>query len=153
MDYGIRENSSAIDTYNAAINEIVLLTPGVLRGPLLFQLKTHWDEARDADKKKIIEKASEDCLLVCKEIPPESGDKLFESLERSKEETINQPARDDLVMLITAYKKCYIKELKETNSQPICFSILSKSPTGNPFTLWKTSKLANKAGPLTRKDP
>ena len=104
MDSGIKENSSAIDTYNAAINEIVLLTPGVSRDPLLFQLKTPWDEARDADKKKIIEKASNDCLLVCKEIPPESGDKLLESLERSKEETIDHPARDDLVMLITAYK-------------------------------------------------
>ena len=32
------ENSSAIDTYNAAINEIALLTPGVSWDPLLFQL-------------------------------------------------------------------------------------------------------------------
>ena len=34
------ENSNAIDTYNAAINEIALLTSGVSREPLLFQLKT-----------------------------------------------------------------------------------------------------------------
>ena len=41
---------------------------------------------------------------------------------------------------------------KASISQPIRFSILSKHPTGNPFTLWKTFKLANKASPLTRKD-
>ena len=80
------EKSSAIDTYNAAINEIALLTPGVSREPLPFQLKTLWDEAREADKKKIIEKASEDCVLVCKAIAPESGEKLLESLEFSKRE-------------------------------------------------------------------
>ena len=33
------ENASAIDTYNAAINEIALLTPGVSQEPLPFQLK------------------------------------------------------------------------------------------------------------------
>ena len=36
-------------------------------------------------KKKIIEKVSEYCLLVCKTIASKSGDKLFESLEFSKE--------------------------------------------------------------------
>ncbi|KAK2561695.1 hypothetical protein P5673_015052, partial [Acropora cervicornis] len=72
------ENSSAIDTYNAAINKIALLTAG--------------DEARDADKKKIIEKASEYCLLV---------------------ETIDHPARDDLVMLMTAYKNATSKNLNK----------------------------------------
>ena len=64
------ENASAIDSYNAAINEIALPTPGVSRERLPFQLKIPWDEARGADKKKIIEKASEDCLLVCKVIAP-----------------------------------------------------------------------------------
>ena len=74
------------------MDAIALLTPGVRREPLPFQLKSPWDEAREADKKKIIEKASEDCLLVCKAIAPESGNKLFESLEFSKEERIDRPA-------------------------------------------------------------
>ena len=56
---------------------------------------------------------SEDCLLVCKAIAPESGDKLFESLEFSKEERIDRPARDDLVMLMTAYKNATSKNLKK----------------------------------------
>ena len=64
------KNASAIDTYNAAINEIALPTPGVSREPLLFQLKIPWDEAREADKKKIIEKASEDCPLCVKQSHP-----------------------------------------------------------------------------------
>ena len=34
------ENSNAIDTYNAAINEIAHLTPGVSLKPLPFQLRT-----------------------------------------------------------------------------------------------------------------
>ena len=80
---------------------------------LLFQLRAPWDESRDAEKKKIIEKASEDCLLVCKAIAPESGDKLLKSLEFSKEETIDRPARDDLVILMTAYKNATSKNLKK----------------------------------------
>lgn len=107
------ENSNAIDTYNAAINEIALLTPGVSREPLPFQLKIPWEEAREDDKKKIIKKASEDCLLVCKAIAPKSGDKLFESLEFSKEERIDRPPRDDLVILMTAYKNASSKNLKK----------------------------------------
>ena len=55
-------------------------------------------------KKKIIEKASEDCLLVCKTIAPESGNNLLESLKFSKEGKIDRPARDDLGMLMTVYK-------------------------------------------------
>ena len=51
------ENASAIETYNAAINEIALLTPGVSRDPLPFQLKIPWDETMEADKKKITEKS------------------------------------------------------------------------------------------------
>ena len=107
------ENSNALDTYNAAINEIALLTPGVSQKPLPFQLKTPWDEAREADKKKIIEKASEDCLLVCKATAPESDEKLFKSLQFSKEERIDSPAHDDLVMLMTAYKNAASKNLKK----------------------------------------
>ena len=106
------ENASAIVTYNATINEIALLTPGVSREPLPFQLKIPWDEAKKADKKKIIEKASEDCLLACKTIAPESGDKLFESLGISKEKKIDRPARDDPVILMTAYKNATSKNLK-----------------------------------------
>ena len=107
------ENSNAVDTYNAAINEIALLTPGVSREPLPFQLKTPWEEAREADKKKIIEKASQDCLIVCEAIAPKSGEKLFQSLEFSQEERIDRPARDDLVILMTAYKNATSKNLKK----------------------------------------
>ena len=34
------ENSNAIDTFNSAINEIALLTPGAPLEPLPFQLRT-----------------------------------------------------------------------------------------------------------------
>jgi len=107
------ENSNAIDTYNTAINEIALLTPEVSREPLPFQLETPWDEAREVDKKKIIEKTSEDYILVCKAIVPESGDKLFQSLKFSKEERIDRLARDDLMILMTAYKNATSKNLKK----------------------------------------
>ena len=60
---------------------------------------------------------SKDCLLVCKAIVPESGNKLLESLEFSKEERIDHPPHD-LVLLIDRIQKCYIEELKETNYQP-----------------------------------
>lgn len=64
------ENSNAIDTYNAAINEIALLTPGVSREPLPFQLKIPWEEAREDDKKKIIKKQAKIVSLYVKQSPP-----------------------------------------------------------------------------------
>ena len=145
-------NCNAIDTYNAAINEIALLTPGVSREPLPFQLKIPWDEAREADKKKIIEKASEDCLLVCKAIAPESGDKLFESLEFSKEERIDRPARDDLVILMTAYKNATSKNLKKQILSLYAFRYPAKTLQAIHLPYGKLFKLANKAGLLTLKD-
>ena len=120
------ENASAIDTYNAGINEIALLTQGVSREPLPFQLTIPWDEAREADKKKIIEKASEDCLLVCKAVAPKSGNKLFESLGFSKEERIDRPARDDLVILMT-YKNATSKNLKKQILSPYAFRYPAKT--------------------------
>ena len=146
------ENSNAIDTYNAAINEIALLTPGVSREPLPFQLKTRWDEAKEADQ-KIIGKVSEDCHPICKAIAPESADKLFKSLEFSKEERIVHPARDDLVILMATYKNATSKNLKKQILSLYAFRYPAKTLRAIHLPYGKTLRLANKAGPLKCKDP
>ena len=44
--------------------------------PLAFQLDVPWESASPEAKSQSVEKASEDCLLVCNMIAPESGAQL-----------------------------------------------------------------------------
>ena len=48
--------------------------------PLAFQLDVPWESASPEAKSQSVEKASEDCLLVCNMIAPESGAQLYEAL-------------------------------------------------------------------------
>ena len=47
--------------------------------PLMFQLKTSWDEASEQEKEVCIDKATEACNLVCDVIAPKAGSELFQS--------------------------------------------------------------------------
>ena len=77
------------------------------------QLKLPLKTVSEKDKSKILEKASEDCLLVCKIMSPLNAEELFESMIRSKEEKTNDfPVSEDLVVLMTAYKNASTRNLK-----------------------------------------
>jgi len=48
--------------------------------PLAFQLDVPWESASSEAKSQCVEKASEDCLLVCDMVAAESGAQLYEAL-------------------------------------------------------------------------
>ena len=106
--------NGTVRAYNSAMDEIAkLVSPPVKREPLVSQLKLPLKTVSEKDKSKILEKASEDCLLVCKIMSPLNGEELFESMIRSKEEKTNDcPVSEDLVVLMTAYKNASTRNLK-----------------------------------------
>lgn len=99
-----------ICVYNSAMNEIANHITGEKHRPLDSQLKTAWDKCSKQEQKNCVEKAKEDCLLVCKVICPEDAEKLFNALA-SKEEDKYQVS-DDLKMLMSAFKNANSKNVK-----------------------------------------
>ena len=61
----------------------------------------------------VVQKASEDCLLVCGAIAPGSGEELFNSMAQSTQrEKFEGSPPSDLVVLMTAFKNAKTKNLK-----------------------------------------
>ena len=60
----------------------------------------------------MLQKASDDCLLVCSVIAPGSGEELFESIASAQREKCEGPIPDDLVVLMTAYKNAKTRNLR-----------------------------------------
>jgi len=60
----------------------------------------------------VLQKASEDCLLVCSVIAPGSGEELFESMVSVQREKCEGPIPNDLVVLMTAYKNGKTRNLR-----------------------------------------
>ena len=76
--------------------------------PLMFQLKTSWDEASEQEKEVCIDKATEACSLVCDVIAPKAGPELFQSCVTPEKDT----HFSDLVLLMEAYSIASTKNLK-----------------------------------------
>lgn len=68
--------------------------------PLAFQLDVPWESASPEAKSKCVEKASEDCLLVCNIVAPESGAQLYEALTSQR----GMEPSSDLEALMIAYR-------------------------------------------------
>ena len=68
--------------------------------PLAFQLDVPWETASPEAKSRSVEKASEDCLLVCNMIAPESGAQLYKALTSQR----GMEPSSDLEALMTAYR-------------------------------------------------
>ena len=73
--------------------------------PLIFQLKTKWDDAREDEKDVYIDKAIEACSLVCDVI---AGQDLFQSCFTPNEET----KYAELVPLTQAYSNATTRNVK-----------------------------------------
>ena len=66
--------------FNAAKEELNQVATSAGRvSPLMFRLKTTWDEAKEHEKQVCIDKATEACSLVCDIIAPKAGQELFQS--------------------------------------------------------------------------
>ena len=106
--------TDTVHVYNAAMDTIAnLAVQGTKREPLTSQLKTPLNNLSKAEQLNVVQKASEDCLLVCSAIAPGSGEELFNSMAQSTQrEKFEGSPPGDLVVLMTAYKNAKTKNLK-----------------------------------------
>jgi len=89
-----------------------LTAQGTKREPLISQLKTPLNNLSKAEQLDVVQKASEDCLLVCSAIAPGSGEELFNSMAQSAQrQKFEGSPRGDLVVLMTACKNAKTKIL------------------------------------------
>ena len=76
--------TDTVYVYNAAMDTIAnLAAQGTKREPLISELKTPLNNLSKAEQLNVVQKASEDCLLVCSAIAPGSGEELFNSMAQS----------------------------------------------------------------------
>ena len=80
--------------------------------PLTFQLKGGWDEALYKQQEECIDRATEACHSVCHVIAPDSGEKLFQILQRQRDDTAGEDLPGDLLAMITTYKNAPTRNLK-----------------------------------------
>ena len=76
--------------------------------PLAFQLDVPWESASPEAKSQCVEKASEDCLLVCNMVAPESGAQLYETFTSQR----GMEPSSDLEALMTAYRNAKTSGLR-----------------------------------------
>ena len=90
-----------------------LVSPSTSREPLCSQLKSWLKQVGKQERSHIVEKATEDCLLVCKVIAPKNDEELFESITTSTAATASDHrVSDELIGFMTAYKNTCTRKLK-----------------------------------------
>ena len=83
----------------------------VERKPLTSQLDS-WERSTAEKRQYYIQKATEDCMVVCDGIAPNDGKQLFEAMRSTNLEKPD-PIADDLVRtLVHAYKKATKRSTK-----------------------------------------
>ncbi|PFX14753.1 hypothetical protein AWC38_SpisGene21066 [Stylophora pistillata] len=85
----------------------------VEREPLTFQIKTPLQNLTKREQLNIVQKAKEDCLLVCSVIAPCSGEELFQSTVSVEREIYEGPVSDNTVVLMSACKNAKTRNLKK----------------------------------------
>ena len=108
------EEKNIVGVCNSAMDEIAgLVSPSTSQEPLCSQLKSSLKQVCKQERSHIVEKATEDCLLVCKVKAPNNGEELFESITTSTAETTSDHlVSDELIGLMTAYKNACTRNLK-----------------------------------------
>ena len=89
----------------------MLANPEIYHKPYSFQVKMSFQNLSKTERRNMLEKAGEDCLLLCSAIAPGSGKELFETIisaTQQKKDEISV-ASSDLVVLMTAYKNAKTK--------------------------------------------
>ena len=141
--------TDTVSMYNSAMDTIADLTAQkIKREPLNSQLETPLKNLSKAEQLSVVQKACEDCLLVCSAIAPGSGEELFKSMAQSTQrETLDGSPPNDLVVLMTAYKNAKTKNLRRqilslyTYRYPISMLQKIHQPYGKLST-WEVSKHA-----------
>lgn len=105
-----RDSRESLNTYNRAMDEIASKV-AVERKPLTSQLDS-WERSTAEKRQYYIQKATEDCMVVCDGIAPNDGKQLFDAM-RSTDLERPDPIADDLVRtLMNAYKKATNRSTK-----------------------------------------
>lgn len=105
-------SSEVVPSYNSAMDTIAsLVNPPVTRSHLDSQLGASLNNVSKKERLRIVEKARDDCLLVCNVIAPNDGEELFHSMT-SLDDPNDVVIPDDLVVLMTAYKNAGTRNLK-----------------------------------------
>lgn len=100
---------SAMSVFNGAMEKLNQVATNAGRvSPLMFQLKTTWDEAREDEKDVCIDKATDACSLVCDVIAPKAGQELYQSCFTPDKET----NYGELVPLMQAYSNATTRNVK-----------------------------------------
>ena len=104
------DSTESLSAYNKAMDEIASKV-AVQRKPLTSQLDS-WDRSTVEKRQYYIQKATEDCMVVCQGIAPNDGKQLFEAV-RSADLEKTDPIADDLVKtLMHAYKEATNRSTK-----------------------------------------
>ena len=104
------DSPESLSAYNRAMDEIAGKV-AVERKPLTSQLDS-WERSTVEKRQYYIQKATEDCMVVCDAIAPNDGKQLFEAV-RSADLEKPDPIPDDLVKtLMNAYKKATNRSTK-----------------------------------------
>ena len=98
---------SLLSTYNTTMH-LVAEKSNAEHTPLAFQLDVPWESASSEAKSQCVEKASEDCLLVCNMVAPESGAQLYEALASQR----GMEPSSDLEALMMAYRNAKTSGLR-----------------------------------------
>ena len=90
------QGTKILSAYNTAMDEIAtkILSP---REPLTSHLSS-WENSTSAQRQYYIQKATEDCRLVCDVIAPNDGKQLFEAMTAGDQEKANDEAMVDDVL-------------------------------------------------------
>ena len=109
--------------------------------PLAFLLDVRWESASPEAKSQSAEKASEDCLLVCNMIAPESGAQLYKALTSQRG---MEPSSDLEALMTKAYRNARTAGLK-TQILSIYASSEASKKTCKTAWPWNHSRKGAKA--------
>lgn len=106
------DNTELLSAYNTAMDEIASKIPSE-REPLTSQLEC-WEESSTTEQQHMIQKATEDCMLICNVIAPNDGKQLFQAMTSENQEKPHDEAIvDDVVKaLMNAYKNARNRNTK-----------------------------------------
>lgn len=107
------QDTKILSAYNTAMDEIATKVSVSPREPLTSHLSS-WENSTSAQRQYYIQKATEDCRLVCDVIAPNDGKQLFAALTAGDQEKGNDESMvDDVVKtLMNAYKNAKNRNTK-----------------------------------------
>ena len=105
-------NREVLSTYNKAMDEIATEI-SCERASLNSQLDS-WEKSNLTERQYFIQKATEDCMLVCDVIAPKDGKHLFQALTTACKENLNDEEKVDDVTksLMSAYRNAKTRNTK-----------------------------------------